>query len=86
MPGIGGAGGRIAVAICIPKFFGSTGVDIHQGNLDAELPFGDRSFDYVTCLEGLEHIENPQQAMREFARGAEARRPFDRQRPEHSQY
>src|SRR6266496_3316846 len=24
--------------------------------------------DYVTCLEGLEHIENPQQAIREFAR------------------
>jgi len=43
-------------------------VDIHRGNLDAELPFADRSFDYVTCLEGLEHIENPQQAMREFAR------------------
>ena len=42
--------------------------DIHPGNLDSELPFGDRSFDYVTCLEGLEHIENPQQAMREFAR------------------
>jgi len=43
-------------------------VDIHQGNLDGELPFGNQSFDYVTCLEGLEHIENPQQAMREFAR------------------
>lgn len=51
-----------------PEIFRLDGVDIHQGNLDAELPFGDRSFDYVTCLEGLEHIENPQQAMREFAR------------------
>jgi ubiquinone/menaquinone biosynthesis C-methylase UbiE len=43
-------------------------VDIHQGNLDHKLPFGDHSFEYVTCLEGLEHIENPQQATREFAR------------------
>jgi len=51
-----------------PEIFRLDRVDIHQGNLDAELPFGDRSFDYVTCLEGLEHIENPQQAMREFAR------------------
>jgi len=51
-----------------PEIFRLDDVDIHQGNLDAELPFGDQSFDYVTCLEGLEHIENPQQAMREFAR------------------
>ena len=51
-----------------PEIFRLDGVDIHRGNLDAELPFSDRSFDYVTCLEGLEHIENPQQAMREFAR------------------
>src|SRR5262249_32410499 len=51
-----------------PEIFRLDGVDIHQGNLDAELPFSDHSFDYVTCLEGLEHIENPQQAMREFAR------------------
>src|SRR5262249_60540674 len=51
-----------------PEIFRLADVKIHQGNLDAELPFGDRSFDYVTCLEGLEHIENPQQAMREFAR------------------
>ncbi len=51
-----------------PEIFRLDGVDIHQGNLDAELPFSDQSFNYVTCLEGLEHIENPQQAMREFAR------------------
>src|SRR6266850_6603365 len=51
-----------------PEIFRLDGVDIHRGNLDAELPFSDQSFDYVTCLEGLEHIENPQQAMREFAR------------------
>ncbi|HYX27078.1 MAG TPA: methyltransferase domain-containing protein [Pyrinomonadaceae bacterium] len=51
-----------------PEIFRLEGVDIAHGNLDAELPFSDRSFDYVTCLEGLEHIENPQQAMREFAR------------------
>lgn len=51
-----------------PEIFRLDGVAIHQANLDAELPFGDQTFDYVTCLEGLEHIENPQQAVREFAR------------------
>jgi len=51
-----------------PEIFRLPGIDIHRGNLDADLPFEDRSFDYITCLEGLEHIENPQQAMREFAR------------------
>src|SRR5438874_1812285 len=51
-----------------PEIFRLDGVDIQRGNLDAELPFSDQSFDYITCLEGLEHIENPQQAMREFAR------------------
>jgi ubiquinone/menaquinone biosynthesis C-methylase UbiE len=51
-----------------PEIFRLEGADIQQGNLDADLPFADQSFDYVTCLEGLEHIENPQQAMREFAR------------------
>ena len=51
-----------------PEIFQLDGVDIHRADLDADLPFSDQSFVYVTCLEGLEHIENPQQAMREFAR------------------
>lgn len=43
-------------------------VEIKRGNLDGALPYEDDSFDYVVCIEGLEHIENPQQAMREFKR------------------
>ena len=62
------AGFEVSCCDLYPEIFRLDGVDIHRGNLDAELPFADRSFDYVTCLEGLEHIENPQQAMREFAR------------------
>src|ERR1041385_6660665 len=62
------AGFEVRCCDLYPEIFRLDGVDIHHGNLDADLPFGDRSFDYVTCLEGLEHIENPQQAMREFAR------------------
>jgi len=42
--------------------------EIKRGNLDAKLPYADKSFDYVVCVEGLEHIENPANAMREFSR------------------
>jgi ubiquinone/menaquinone biosynthesis C-methylase UbiE len=51
-----------------PEIFRLQGVEIYRGDLNQDLPFGDQSFKYITCLEGLEHIENPQQAIREFAR------------------
>ena len=51
-----------------PEIFKLPGVEIRRGDLSGTLPYGDAEFDYVTCVEGLEHIENPQQAIREFAR------------------
>src|SRR5437660_11089682 len=48
-----------------PEIFRLNDVEIRRGDMNGKLPFDDRSFDYVTCLEGLEHIDNPQQAMRE---------------------
>jgi len=36
--------------------------------LSGKLPYDDHEFDYITCIEGLEHIENPHQAIREFNR------------------
>jgi ubiquinone/menaquinone biosynthesis C-methylase UbiE len=51
-----------------PEIFKLTGIEIKRGNLSESLPYSDRSFDFVTCVEGLEHIENPQQAIREFRR------------------
>lgn len=51
-----------------PEIFGLENVEIKQADLSNSLPYDDGSFDYVTCIEGLEHIENPHQAIREFAR------------------
>lgn len=50
------------------EIFRLPGVEIRRGDLSKELPYGEAEFDYITCVEGIEHIENPQQAVREFAR------------------
>ncbi len=50
------------------EIFKLLNTEIKRGNLDEQLPFDDNSFDYIVCVEGLEHIENPANAMREFAR------------------
>lgn len=62
------AGFEVHCCDLYPEIFRLDGVEILRGDLNEELPFDDQSFAYVTCLEGLEHIENPQQAIREFAR------------------
>lgn len=51
-----------------PQIFKLESVENRQGNLDSRLPYEDSLFDYVVCIEGLEHIENPANAMREFSR------------------
>ena len=58
------------VACCdlYPQIFKADGMDIRAGNLDKTLPYDDSEFDHVVCVEGLEHIENPANAIREFAR------------------
>lgn len=50
------------------EIFNLPGTEIRRGNMDEKLPFDDESFDYAVCVEGLEHIENPANAIREFAR------------------
>lgn len=51
-----------------PEIFRLTDVEIRRGDLSKHLPYVDAEFDYITCVEGIEHIENPQAAVREFAR------------------
>lgn len=51
-----------------PQIFCLDEVEIKQGNLDCKLPYANGSFDYVVCIEGLEHIENPSNAINQFCR------------------
>jgi len=62
------AGFDVSCCDLYPQIFRLANVEIKHGDLNGALPYDDASFDYVTCIEGLEHIENPQQAIREFAR------------------
>ncbi len=51
-----------------PEYFQIKGRNAIYGNLNSRLPFEDASFDYVVCVEGIEHTENPYNAIRELAR------------------
>jgi SAM-dependent methyltransferase len=51
-----------------PEIFRLKTIEVKRGDLSDRLPYQDAEFQYITCLEGLEHIENPHQAIREFAR------------------
>src|SRR6266581_3606767 len=44
------------------------GIARHAGDLCGRLPFADASFDLITSLEGIEHVENHFQMVREFGR------------------
>jgi SAM-dependent methyltransferase len=43
-------------------------VEIKSGDLSGILPYSSNSFDYITSLDGLEHIDSPPQAFREYKR------------------
>jgi ubiquinone/menaquinone biosynthesis C-methylase UbiE len=51
-----------------PQIFALRDIEIRRGDLDARLPYEDASFQYAVCIEGLEHIENPANAIRELSR------------------
>ena len=62
------AGFKVQACDLYPEIFRLPEVEVRRGDLSGVLPYKDADFQYITCLEGLEHIENPHQAIREFAR------------------
>src|SRR6202795_5130473 len=50
------------------ELFRLDGVEIKRGDLAGTLPYTSGSFDYITSLDGLEHIDSPPQAFREYRR------------------
>jgi ubiquinone/menaquinone biosynthesis C-methylase UbiE len=51
-----------------PSLFLVRDIEIKRGDLSQSLPYPSGSFDFITCIEGLEHLENPFNAIREFHR------------------
>ena len=62
------AGFQVQACDLYPEIFMVGNIDVRRGDLSGCLPYADGEFQFITCLEGLEHIENPHQAVREFAR------------------
>jgi SAM-dependent methyltransferase len=51
-----------------PSYFSIPEIQLDIGDLNRSLPYADDSFDYLVCLDGIEHTENPFNAIREFSR------------------
>jgi len=63
------AGWRVSPADLFPELWqGDPAAKVLQANLDGQLPFSDSTADALVCCEGIEHIENPWNALREFHR------------------
>jgi len=65
---LSGAGFEVQACDLYPELFRVPEIVVRPGDLSGILPYADGEFNYVICLEGLEHIENPHQAVREFSR------------------
>jgi SAM-dependent methyltransferase len=50
------------------ELFRLDNVEIKKGDLSGTLPYPGKSFDFITSLDGLEHIDSPPQAFREYRR------------------
>jgi len=61
-------GFQVACGDIQPGRFRAPGMECMRLDLDGNLPFAADSFDAFTCIEGIEHLENPHYTLREAAR------------------
>jgi ubiquinone/menaquinone biosynthesis C-methylase UbiE len=51
-----------------PEMFKAHNIEFKVADLNKSIPLETDSFDYITCVDGLEHLENSHNAIREFKR------------------
>ncbi len=62
------SGFDVVAADINPNLFRVQGILCEKADLNFPLPFSDRTFDYVLCSNGIEHLENPVQFIKESFR------------------
>jgi len=50
------------------SYFSISDLALEIGDLNHSLPYSSTSFNFIICIEGIEHLENPFNAVREFSR------------------
>ena len=63
-----GIGFQVSCCDINPSYFSIPDLSMDTGDLNKTLPYPDLSFDYLVCLDGIEHTENPYNTIREFRR------------------
>lgn len=51
-----------------PSFFAAKDLTVTFGDMNKHLPYEAGYFEYIICLDGLEHVGNPFNAIKEFSR------------------
>jgi len=51
-----------------PSLFAARDLKVQFGDMNKRLPYDAKDFDYIICLDGIEHTENPFNTIREFER------------------
>ena len=62
------AGFDVAAVDIDPKMFCVQGISCEKADLNFDLPISDETFDYILCSNGIEHLENPVNFIRECFR------------------